>query len=245
MKPADLMKVMTGVVCLLVPLLLATPASAQCTPPPPGLISWWPAEGVATDLTGGNNGTLSGATTFTAGLVGQAFKLGGAVNDAVGVGAAPNLQLQSFSIEAWISRASTLRASLSAPNDSSAIFSYGLNGYAFGMFDNGRVFLSKAGVDFVASTNAKVTDLGFHHVAVTKDGTVVTFYVDGVAEAAPSYGTVFEFTTNAAVGAAPAGDQFLTTFLGVVDELSVYNLALTANEVQAIVAAGSAGKCQP
>jgi hypothetical protein len=105
MKPADLMKVTFGCAVLLATSLIAGPAAAQCTPPPPGLVSWWPAEGDATDVTGGNNGTLGGATTFAAGMVGQAFKFGGAANDAVAVGAAPNLQLQSFSIEGWISRA--------------------------------------------------------------------------------------------------------------------------------------------
>jgi hypothetical protein len=207
------------------------------------MISWWPAEGDATDLTGGNNGTLMGATIFAAGMVGQAFKSGGATNDAVSVGAAPNLQLQSFSVEAWISRASTLKSGLSTANGTATLFAYGTSGYGFGMSDDGGLFLTKVGVDIVSSANVKVTDLGFHHVAVTKAGTVVTFYVDGVAETAPSYGSVFDFSTNAAIAAR--GDDFSAAFLGVIDELSVYNRDLTSDEIQAIVAAGSAGKCAP
>lgn len=123
---------------------VAAPLAAQCTPPPAGLISWWPAEGDATDLTGGNTGTLVGATVFAAGMVGQAFKFGGATNDAVSVGAAPNLQLQNFTIERWVSRASTLKASLSQPpgSSSSLMFAFGANGYGFCMFDDGRLFLS-------------------------------------------------------------------------------------------------------
>jgi hypothetical protein len=242
MNTANLMKVSAGVAGI-VTCLMASPAAAQCTPPPSGLISWWPAEGDATDLNGGNNGTIDGFATFAAGMVNQAFKFGGATNDAVSVGAAPNLQLQSFTVEAWVSRASTLKSGLSSFNGTAVLFAFGTNGFGFGMSDDGRLLLTKLNVDLVSSTSVAVTDLGFHHVAVTKAGTVVTFSVDGVAETAPSYGSVFDFTTNAAIGAR--GDDFSASFLGVIDELSVYNRDLTSDEIQAIVAAGNAGKCMP
>lgn len=67
------------------------------------------------------------------------------------------------------------------------MFAFGANGYGFGMFDDGRLFLSNVRVDFVSSTNAKVTDLNFHHVAITKSGPTVIFYVDGIAETAPAF----------------------------------------------------------
>jgi hypothetical protein len=96
-------------------LLLPAPSLAQdCAPLPDGIVSWWPAEGDAVDIISGNNGTLVGATTFAAGMVGQAFKFGG-FHDAVQLGSAPNLQLQSFTIEGWIARASTHAASLDNP----------------------------------------------------------------------------------------------------------------------------------
>jgi hypothetical protein len=98
-------------------------------------------------------------------------------------------------------------------------------------------------VDIVFSTSVRVTDLGFHHVAITKAGTVVTFYVDGVGETAPSYSTVFEFTSTASLGAR--GDTALENSLGELDELSIYNRDLRSDEIQTIVAAGSAGKCLP
>lgn len=220
---------------------LAAPLAAQCTLPPSGLVSWWSAEGDAIDRSGGNNGTLTGATTFSTGMVGQGFKLGGAFTDAVNVGAAANLQLQDFTIEGWVSRASTLKASLSG--DGAVIFGFGSNGYGFGMLDDGRLLLTKIDVDGVTSTTLKVTDLNFHHVAVTKSGTTVIFYVDGVAETAPAYDKVYSFTTNASVGARV--DNSTSGFLGVIDEPAVYNRDLTVDEIQAILVAGSAGKCVP
>src|SRR5438270_12952784 len=51
-----------------------------CTPPPPNMVSWWPGDGNANDIQGGNNGTLQGGATFASGKVGQAFSFDG-VND--------------------------------------------------------------------------------------------------------------------------------------------------------------------
>ncbi len=39
-------------------------AQTNCTPAPPGLVSWWRAEGNALDWVGGNNGTLEGDATY-------------------------------------------------------------------------------------------------------------------------------------------------------------------------------------
>ena len=46
-----------------------------------------------------------------------------------------------------------------------------------------------------------VTDTDFHHVAVTKNGSTVIFYVDGVANPAVTYNVTFSATNPAAIGA--------------------------------------------
>src|SRR5260370_12481314 len=45
----------------------------QCAIPPGNLVSWWPGNGNAIDIQGGNNGTLKNGVTFNPGEVGQAF----------------------------------------------------------------------------------------------------------------------------------------------------------------------------
>lgn len=45
-----------------------------CTPPPSGLVSWWPGDGDANDFADGNHGTLRNGATFDSGLVGQALR---------------------------------------------------------------------------------------------------------------------------------------------------------------------------
>ena len=60
-----------------------SPAVAQpCTPPPTGLVSWWPGDGNPNDIQDSNDGTLQNGVTFAAGKVGQAFSFDG-VDDFV------------------------------------------------------------------------------------------------------------------------------------------------------------------
>ena len=77
-------------------------AEAQtCLPPPPGLVSWWPGDGDPSDIAGNNHGTLMGDATYARGMVGDAFSFDGQ-NDYVFIGNPPDLQLQDFTIDAWI-----------------------------------------------------------------------------------------------------------------------------------------------
>ncbi len=209
----------------------------SCAPPPSGLVSWWPGESNTIDIVSGNNGTLEGNATFAAGEANQAFSFDGS-GDAVLIGNPANLALQNFTIEAWVKRGSANQASLGTGGG--LIVSYGSSGYGFGLFDNGTMFLTAVGASFVQSVR-KVSDTAFHHLAVTKNGSSVVFYVDGVADPAVTYNVTFSAATPVAIGAR--GDNFTGCFLGLLDEVSIYNRGLGLSEIQAIYNAGSAGKC--
>src|ERR1019366_9359794 len=70
---------------------------------------------------------------------------------------------------------------------------------------------------------------------------ILVFYVDGVAYPAAAYNPTFGFATGPAIGAR--GDNLGNSFLGSIDEVSVYNRALTAAEIQSIYNADGTGKC--
>jgi hypothetical protein len=70
----------------------------------------------------------------------------------------------------------------------------------------------------------------------------VIFYIDGVARPAAAYDPGFSFGTTPAIGAR--GDNLAASFYGELDEMSFYNRALSASEIQQIAAA-SVGKCPP
>ena len=101
------------------------------------------------------------------------------MGDAVSLGNPPNLQLQSFSIAAWIKRSSTVQAS--PDGGGGMILAYGQGGYGLAVLDDGQLRLTKIGVSKFDSRNFDlITDTQFHHVAVTKVGRNIAFYVDGV-----------------------------------------------------------------
>jgi hypothetical protein len=210
-----------------------------CVPPSAGLVSWWRAEGDATDFAGVNNGTLNPATSFAPGKVGQAFSFNGP-GSGVELGVPANLQIQDFSIEAWVKRGSSTKAGWDVYNHG-LIVSWAWGGFGLGMYDSGQLFLAKVGYSGV-SPSLSITDAtDFHHVAVTKSGSNVVFYLDGVAEVASGFDPGFVFNGTMCVGTR--GSDHVTSFDGLVDEASVYSRALSATEVQAIYSAGSSGKC--
>src|SRR5437016_7109820 len=173
-----------------------------CTAPPAAMVSWWPGDGNAHDVQDGNDGTLEGSVAFPSARVNEGFHLNGTDQD-VFIGNPANLQLQDFTIDTWIRRdsASVVSNNPAGQFQLAAIFSYGTNGYGFGLQPDGTLLLTKVGVSGTNSTGQKVSDTSFHHVVVTKSGSTVTFYVDGVAAAADaSYDPGFEFTSNAYLG---------------------------------------------
>ena len=66
------------------------------------------------------------------------------------------------------------------------LFSYGENGYGFGINNDGVLFLTQLNVNNVAVPTS-VADTCRHHLAATKNTTNVVFYVDGVAYPAAPY----------------------------------------------------------
>ena len=130
-------------------LLTVTPD--VCSPPASGLVGWWRAESNANDSVGGNNGTLYGNVSYASGKVGQAFVFGGS-GSYVGLNNTAALQLQDFSIEAWVQR-----GTLNPPADQ-CIFGYGDLGYVFALQSDGTPVLSKVDVDDAVSVSGL-----FHH----------------------------------------------------------------------------------
>ncbi|PWU11253.1 MAG: hypothetical protein C5B50_23750 [Verrucomicrobia bacterium] len=215
----------------------------NCAPPVPGMVAWWQAEGNVIDVVAGNNGALAGGVTYGHGMIYSGFVLDGNHGSYVQLANSPVLQAQSFTIEAWVKRADASLAT-AAGNPGGLIFGYGPGGYTFVLYNDGTLGLSKVGVDQV-TTAALVTDTNFHHLAVSKSGRTVVFYVDGVAYPAPFYDPGFAFTTTPVIGATLGFAPGQYNFWGTIDELSFYNRGLSATEVQAIYAAGNYGKCLP
>ncbi|PWU11254.1 MAG: hypothetical protein C5B50_23755 [Verrucomicrobia bacterium] len=211
---------------------------SNCVPVPSGIISWWRGENDTVDIAGGNNGTLINGVGYGSGLVGKAFVYDGSFGSYLQLTNSPALQVQTFTIEAWLKRASASAATVFGGGGS--IFGYGTGGYNFGIYNDGRLSLTKTGTSDVQTTTL-VTDTNYHHLAVTKTGSNVMFYVDGAIYPAPPYDPGFTFSTAPVIGALATGRG--DSFWGTIDEVSFYGRALSGAEIQSIYAAGSYGKC--
>jgi len=225
---------------------------ATCTTPPTNLLSWWPGDGDATDFQGLNDGVLTGGTGFATGKVGQAFSLDG-IDDYVEVpndGADYDFDVtDSFSIDAWFR---TIKPS--GPQDTYAILSKegSIPAWNLNIFPNNKLNCGVQPIDggtFNAVSTGTYTDGKFHLAVcvVNRATNTLTLYVNGDEEIVtvdiPADASFVQLATNVLIGArSPTSpDRF---FEGEIDEVEIYDRALTAQEVKDIFDAGTAGKCK-
>jgi hypothetical protein len=237
-------------------LVLTTNTPPDCTPAPAGLVAWWPGEGNANDIIGTNNGTLSSSgATYAGGQVGLGFRLDG-TNGYVQIPDSDVLKPTNVTAEAWV----WLDPNVTNNGGEYIIFkrntwTYLYEGYALakGRFDNGNgtytdrfQFLVTRNGNQVALNSTTVAQRGvWYHVAGTYDGNKSTLWVNGVAESSATPGFALDYGTRPVfIGTSGEPAPYTGYLAGIIDEPSIYNRALSTNEIAAIYNAGSAGKCE-
>jgi len=220
----------------------------SCTPPPSDMVSWWGGNNNALDMVGTNDGTLTGDATFASGLVGQAFSLDGvgAYIDA-GIDDAFNFNngTGDFTIDAWINIAQF------STWDSTIITKATMNpftGWSFYVYADGRLAFGGAGVWEFSSAAGAITTGSWFHVAVTKSGGTYKLLKNGVEVASASHGNLQTSAASLTIGTDfhglnQFGDNVDLRFNGLIDEVEIFNRALSADEIGTIYNAGGAGKC--
>src|SRR6266700_2178255 len=216
-------------------------------PVPAGIISWWPAGANALDaITNHNNGYLSNGVSYAAGEVGQAFTFNG-VNQVVGVPSATSLNpTNGLTQEAWI------YVSSYPTNNAVSIFGkddpYGVRQYLLGLayVNNQWVLRAHVGVTggfYYYNGTTNIQSQTWYHVAMTYDGSSLKIFINGSQDGSASVtGPIITGTPRLLIGGSVPGPWNLN---GLVDELSIYNRALSQTEIQSIYNAGAAGKVNP
>ena len=225
---------------------------STCVPTPTNLISWWRAEGNATDAAGTNNGILLG-TTFAAGEVGQAFQMNGVTN-AVRIPASASLDLgqsAGFTLEAWVNPANYNSGPIFEWSRSVGGSPYGVHfwleqpSHAAGYF-YANIADTAGNFHVIDSDSGLIKTNTFQHIALTYDKAsgVGRLYYNGAVVKEVSLGTFTPQTSyDLYLGERPPGDINSANFAGLIDEPSIYSRALSSSELQAIFQAGSQGKC--
>ena len=202
-----------------------------------GLVSYWDFdEGMGTtahDFVSSNDGTIYGAS-WTTGKVGGALSFDG-VNDYINVGDVPSLDISfAITLEAWAKTTKITNDTLISKDDDA-----GNREYYFGPSYDGnnpgrvRWALDTTNGFQVIDTSKIINDNQWHFIAATYDGSYLRTYIDGVEDSSsPVAQTGLILNTNAPfqIGRKPniGYEQY---FQGMIDEVRVYNHALTPDEI--------------
>ena len=231
--------------------LLAGPAAAQtCIEPPLGLLGWWPGDGDSIDVQSSRlHGVAVNGAAYGPGLVGEAFHFDGVDNgqdDRVDLPPSALDGLADVTVEMWVQTEDDEGAFISGASTEGPAFNnemllfQGITGIHAAMRQRGTGALP-----------VSVNDGAWHHLAFTRSGSISTLYVDSILvdvrsvpigpfEVGPG-GLMLGQEQDCLAGCFDL-NQALD---GRVDELSIYDRALSDAEIFAIFDAREAGKCRP
>ncbi|MHC4406705.1 MAG: LamG domain-containing protein, partial [Planctomycetota bacterium] len=185
----------------------------------------------AIDIVGGNTGKFRGGS-FAPGKVGQAFHF----TDGVATLQSQPPLSQGFTIDAWVSL------------DNTGAFSNRQN-----IFSTGQALLGKAtqagfytaillpdGSELTAISGTVPAPGVFYHVAGTWDGTTLRVYVDGQPEAVRSApGPLSSTLARPQMGRGLGKFFWVQPFFGLIDELRIFDRALSISEIGDICECGA------
>jgi CSLREA domain-containing protein len=217
-----------------------------CTAPPTNMVSWWDGSGAGTtanDIAGSNPGTLQNGATFAPGQVGQGFSFDG-VDDQIQIAHNANQNTGAqITVDAWIhpTAFAPLNSNPSIINKRTAA---NAEGYTFEVNNagNGLYFeiTTSNGVFSATAANALTLNI-WQHVAATYDGANLKIFLNGNQVASNTgTGTINAVTSDLVIGRNIA---LGTSFTGQIDEVELFNRALSQTEIATIADAGSTGKC--
>ncbi|MFO0797558.1 MAG: LamG-like jellyroll fold domain-containing protein [Gemmataceae bacterium] len=194
----------------------------------PALINYYQAEGNATDSQGANNGAFT-APAFTAGYFGQAFSFTGSNYVTI------NRSVQNdFTLAAWIK--TTAAGTGTQFYNGNPLITAEVGGVTndFGTtVINGKFAFGVGNPDQTIQSTTSVNDNTWHHVAAVRQGTTIRVYVDGVLEntLTGANGGTLSANANITIGRDLVNG---IGFPGLVDDVRVYDNALTGAEVASL-----------
>jgi hypothetical protein len=229
-------------------------ACLSCLEPPPDVLAWWPLDEFGTtahDIWQDHDGQHVGNPGIVLGKVNAALDLAG-TGDFIRVPHDTTLTpgMSDLSVEAWISTVSETQVNpIIGKFDSSTTRGWVLwldlgERLGFSMGDGTRS-------DYLSADMTSISDGSWHHVAVTIDRDDIQgmrFYVDGepvgVSDPTNHTGDLGN-SSDLGIGLTEidAGDS--TFYNGMLDEVKVYDRALSHLEIRSIVALDTLGNCKP
>ena len=210
---------------------LLTPAD----PGTKGLVAYYKLDGDAKDSAGTHHGTLAGqAKPFIAGKVGQAFNVTADLT-YITVPYAADLALSSYTVAAWVNYTDTNgnRGILGTRFNSDNTFDLKVDATRIhGDVGNGTAWLSSA-VDVVTAQGGAITTGVWHHILYAVEPGVTRIYLDGALASTVTYtGTPLFMKSGQELR---IGCSYPAEYMrGAIDEVRIYNRALSAAEAASL-----------
>ena len=224
------------------PAPTATPVPTPSpTPVPPSPAYWWQAEGNANDSVGMDNGTLVGVT-FGPGVYGtdQGVSFGGAAGQVVFNSDGGNTGTGAFTF-AFAIKTTAATQEHAIWEKRADCDSDGTSFWGFRMQPNGRVSFeaqNTVGQDYMnLGSTAAVNDGAWHRVAVTRQTTAASLYVDGQLQATTTTATTADISKRTPMRAGVStcdGVDGTNALVGQLDELMIFRVALTQSQIQTL-----------
>jgi len=213
-----------------------------------GLVGMWSFDGndiygnTAYDRSGlGNHGAISGATA-KAGKRGQALSFNGTSNSRVDFNSTPLINSTApFTVSYWARLDAIVNYAipLTLRTDSAQ------NWRTYYAVGNNSVWFGRRGGWIILKASLSSTPMNtWHHIVVTYNGSDSTvagnfkFYDNGSSTAIEDGGGFASDTGNSRIGGFTGGDQWWWN--GLIDEVRVYNRALSADEIKNLFNLGNA-----
>ena len=221
---------------------LTVSATSMAGTHPPGLVALWSGDGIGNDSVGGNTATLTDIS-FAEGKVGQAFSFNG-VSSCIMMPASQSLDVGAgagFTIMAWIkpSDVEGLHPLIQWSDNAALNLWIGIRPSENGVL-RGDI-ASDEGNHFLVSHPGVLVSGIFQHIAFTYDKAsgVGTLYVNGIIVAQRQLGSQLVANTKGDLWISqrderPGNWSTDRSFAGVMDEIAIFNRALSVSEIQAI-----------
>ena len=220
-------------------------APAGCVPQPANLVGWWRAQGNANDFIGGNNGTLQNGATFGAGQVGQAFSLDG-TGQYVSIPSNANIEMRNnLTVMAWFkinSLASGANAKVFSKRLDHGPYEINLNNDGANI--TAQSMLSIDNAYWISGPQSQALSTGtWYQVALVVDGSNLhSLYLNGQLLGTVQLPDQLMDHTGAPLLFGIENSGFFPLD-GSVDEVQIFNRALSAAEITRIYNADGSGVC--
>ena len=223
---------------------------------PPGLVSWWPGEGSASDIIGGHSGALQGGATASGpAFAGLGFTFDG-TNNFVSIPDSAALKPTNLTVEAWV-KFNSLDSAGADPVPAGyqwIVFKQNSRNSGFEGFFLGKArevtgdefsfgVTSAGGVQIDIRSTTLVQTGVWYHVAGVRAPNSIRIFVNGQMQSEAAVPFPQDYGTLPMYFGTTGQPTFDRKFKGVLDEVSFYNRALSSNEIATIYASGAAGKC--